>query len=114
MSIKTSVIFLILYTKIIVKQNNQFDYFVIFALSIISLLEIIDYFPSLPNIMCFVDCGIEASGIIINATQYRIIQNCECHIHCSSLISIYYYEQEKVIMLFSYHNAMEKELKLEE
>ncbi len=59
-------------------------------------------------------CGTEASSIISSVTQYRITENFDCYTHCSLLITIYYYGQEKIIILFSYHNAMEMGLKLEE
>ncbi len=40
-------------------------------------------------------CVTEASSIISSVTQYRITKNCDRYTHCSSLITIHYYGQEK-------------------
>ncbi len=40
-------------------------------------------------------CMTEASSIISSVAQARITKNCDRHIHCSSLITIHYYGQEK-------------------
>ncbi len=52
-------------------------------------------------------------AVLLSVTQYRITGNYDYHTHCSSLITIHYYGQEKIRM-FSYRNAMEMGLKLEE
>ncbi len=58
--------------------------------------------------------GTKASSIINSVTQYRITRNYDRHTYYSSLITIHYYGQEKIMMSFSYHNVMETGLKLEE
>ncbi len=56
-------------------------------------------------------CRTEAGGIISSVTKYRISKNCDHPIIVPYLLSI---TGKKIIMLFSYHNAMEMKLKLEE